>query len=1092
MDDFAGIELTDDEPKSIDSLEVLVSNSLNGSNLQEDNNEDERLKIDSPNKSLNNSIGDLIEITQTLPNQNCPQDEPPNNNISLKEFSRDKNKEIDDNITISDSLLQIPSPEQFQQNESTNSQNPNNAPNSIKQPIVARISPHYKSQRINNQQNGSILQHFDQTIYSDYDNIQPESNNSNQQIELIDPHPISLELIPSSHMPIQPHPSNEMIEQKQISHAHEADQVNWEVKKPEKHVRMLEPPDPKKFLNNVVDEEPVPIANTDDELNDSFSARRRRQSKDEHENNDELLIDVTDIPISNNRTTNQQSKHSEIYDLQPTPQWVVVILSYIKNLISLQPSIAIHRSKLFALYDSFRQLERNFHPDMTLPISALKANCCSLIDSINKARQIVYSCSASHWGQSAITWPASTIKDSVHRLREDINECISLFNCREPRPNFLITDSQLEAQDSVDKLQLKGSLLEYLNRISQQPPTPQIGQITELIKERLNSIGPIEGIQEGPALLHITPFLPSYLNLVLTKDDFIMGQKIGSGTFGSVYKGVLKKNMTPIAIKMLNAHLLGGRQLETFKREVWTMANFNHPSILHLYGVTLTAPFCIITELLKCSLYDKLTVLTPTKRSVIALRVSQAMEQLHSARIIHRDLKSANILLDDDDMPRVCDFGLVGFKKRGTKTGYVGTAQWMAPEILRSSPFYDEKVDVYSFAVMLWEMLAQKQPYGNMTQDQMVMAILEKGLRPEILPEYGPPGLIDLIKVCWNEKPSERPSFSQISVALLKMECHFLGTDEQEFQRLVPKQLLSAKIVHEFDCCNWAALDQLLLEITPEKCKDDPELINTVITLFPNLDDPRKSSIVRNLPSMVDVEQFLCLKGYSFIVSLFSMNPIVIDATVQILRTIPLTSKGFRQVKLISCLSHSKNESTLELLRDLCQYEDIAKQVADHDIPFESVKGQEILLLRIYKNILNFHDIRSKVAECQQPISLAAVALHDEPVEVCQCLINYPLLMTDADLILALGLIPIFADVADKTELALKILSNIFVICPLDSLADYKEIIDELIQKYKQFFINENIYLKLTSLEAISQPSSHGSIALKQNDSEDFLDPSLQ
>ncbi|KAK8842885.1 hypothetical protein M9Y10_025751 [Tritrichomonas musculus] len=792
---------------------------------------------------------------------------------------------------------------------------------------------------------------------------------------------------------------------------------------------------------------------------------------EENKDNNDFLIDFTEIPISNN--PKKTSIDNDILELQPTPQWVNVIHSYITNLISLQLSIAIHRSKLFSLYDCFRDLQKNFKPDLTLEIPTLKATCCNLIDCINKARQIVYSCSASHWGQSAITWPASTIKDSVRRLREDINECIVQFNCRKPAPNFLISDKELEAQDKVDQLQLKGSLLEYLNRISEQgQKTPQMEQIVQLIKQRLDSIGPVEGIQEGPALLHITPFLPSRLNLVLDKKDFVVCQKIGCGTFGSVYKGYMAKSQKPVAIKMLNAHLLGGRQLETFKREVWTMANLNHPSILHLVGITLTAPFCIVTELLKCSLYDRLKFLSPTKRSVIALRVSQAMEQLHAARIIHRDLKSANILLDDDDMPRVCDFGLVGFKKRGTKTGFVGTAQWMAPEILRSSPFYDEKVDVYSFAVLLWEMLTQKQPYMNMTQDQMVLAIIEKGLRPEIGngPEFGPPGLISLIKKCWSEKPSDRPSFPQISTALFLPECHFIGTDEEEFKRLSTKQLLSSMIIHAYDTCNWQRLDELLDSVTPEQSNEDPELINTIIALFPNLNDDRKLKILECLPKILDLEQFLRLKGYSFIVSLFSSekpsnSPKVIQMSVKMLRTIPLSSKGFRQVKLISSLSKCLNDDALLFLADLCNYEDIAKQVADHYIPFNVKIGQEIILLKIYRNILKFPKLRQKVAECLQPVHLAAVTIHDYPNEVCECLVNYGFVMDHSKLIINIDLIPKIAEVASQTPLALKLLSKIFFICSVEDLAEYKEIIHELLQNYGQFFKDQNIYLKLASID---------------------------
>lgn len=741
------------------------------------------------------------------------------------------------------------------------------------------------------------------------------------------------------------------------------------------------------------------------------------------------------------------------------PQWVIAASNYIMSLLTLQPSITIHRSKLFALFGDFRNLAHSFDPDTSLDQMVLKQACAELIETINKCRQVVYSCSASHWSQSAITWPTTTVKDSVRRIREEVSECLNTFHCVNV-PNFIVSDDELNAQNSVDVLQLKGSLLDYLNHLSDQPPTPTTQQISELIKQRIRSIGPVDGIHDGPAVVCISPFLPARLNLVLDHTDFVLGDVIGSGTFGCVHVGTMINTNKKVAIKVLNSQLLGGRQLETFKREVWTMATLNHPSILRLIGVTLSAPFCIVTELLNCSLFDKMRYLSPTKRSIIALRVSQAMEQLHAARIIHRDLKSANILLDDDDLPRVCDFGLVGFKTRGTRTGYVGTAQWMAPEILRSSPFYDEKVDVYSFAVLLWEMLTLQEPYRGMTQDQMVMAIIEKGARPAIAPNYGPPKLIELIRKCWSEDTKDRPSFPQITTALFSAECHFEGTNEEEFLAMSPHTLLSTNIVHAFDCCNWKKLDELLLEVTQEQSESDPELINTIMSLFPSLDSERQAQIVYMLPKMVDLQHFLCMKGYSFIVSLFYLTEIVVDAAVATLRTLDLSSKGFRQVKLIATISHCKNDNALLLCADLCEFEDIAEQIAKHYLPL-GIEGMGFPVLKIYEKLLSHKNLVSIISENVEPLVIASRMIKKYPTEVVQCLSNFHVLMSHSKAIVELDLIPLLASVG---EVSLKILSQIFVVCTIDQLKQYIPVIRTLVDNYKKFFEEENISLKLLTL----------------------------
>ncbi|KAH0791202.1 TKL family protein kinase [Histomonas meleagridis] len=675
------------------------------------------------------------------------------------------------------------------------------------------------------------------------------------------------------------------------------------------------PPNAKHLMKMVPSEEILIPSNSSMEISEPVPPRPTKFLDKE-----DSLLDLSLIEIPKSPPTQ-------------SPQWVLNILSRISNLLSNQASITIHRSKLFSLFDDFRSLSRNFFPNTLLDSSILGPACHLFVETLEKARQLVYNCSASHWSQSAIMWHTNYACTSIRRIREDTNECLISLQCQNA-PNFIKSDEELKAQNNVDLLRLKGTLMNYLTRVDEQEnKTPKMEQIEQLIKERIRSIGPIEGLYDGPAVVSIPPFLPSKLNLVLKHEDFELGKIIGSGTFGCVYRGILKSTNQKVAIKVLNTNSLGGRQLETFKREVWTMANLNHPSILRLLGVTLTAPFCIVTELLKCSLFDKMKYLSATKKSIIACKVSQAMEQLHSARIIHRDLKSANILLDDDDLPRVCDFGLVGFKTGGTKTGFIGTAQWMAPEILRSSPFYDEKVDVYSFGILLWELLTLSVPYNGMTQDQMVMSIIEHGARPEIPLNAGPPKLINLMKRCWSEDPIERPSFQQISIILYSPDVHFIGTNEIEFSEKTPHESLSSSIISAFDTCNWKLLDELILEITPEKFDEDNELIDTIVSLFPNFDSERQANIILHLPQMVDLQSFLCLKGYQFIVSLFSYTSIVIEAIVNTLKTLDLSSKGFRQVKLLNTIAHSKNEAALELCIDLCQFFDIAKYITENDLP---------------------------------------------------------------------------------------------------------------------------------------------------------------
>jgi serine/threonine protein kinase len=525
-----------------------------------------------------------------------------------------------------------------------------------------------------------------------------------------------------------------------------------------------------------------------------------------------------------------------------------------------------------------------------------------------------------------------------------------------------------------------------------------------------------------------------------------MGEVIGTGAFGTVYVGTMRDTMKKVAIKAMHRKVLGGRQLETFKREVWTMATVNHPSILHLVGVTLTPPFCIVTELLKGNLNDRMKYLTPTRRSVIALHISLGMEELHRCRIIHRDLKSANVLLDEDDMPRVCDFGLVGFRKTGTRTGFVGTTQWMAPELLRSSPFYDEKVDVYSFGVLLWELLTLQRPFDGLTQDQIVLAVIEHSARPSIPAHFGPQGLVSLIQQCWDDDPHERPSFDQISLKLRSPQCHFVGTNEDEFSLSVPKQPPSAELVHAFEMQNWKRFDAILAEVGNVH---DDELLTAILSLFSGLDVDRQVLILHGLPKLVDFGEFLCLKGYYFVLGLFRV-PALVDPAIDLLRTLEVCALAFRQTKLINILISCKHKSAVAFLTDLCKCRDMALHIAKHNIPLQ-LDGLDFEAIKLYSAIMSHQEVRPFIAGHREPIILVKRTIRDQPVEACIVLANYPFTHSQTSVVLKANFVPLVAHAADAGIHALAAFHRLLVLLEADDLARYSTEIAEVFAKHPMF-----------------------------------------
>lgn len=259
-----------------------------------------------------------------------------------------------------------------------------------------------------------------------------------------------------------------------------------------------------------------------------------------------------------------------------------------------------------------------------------------------------------------------------------------------------------------------------------------------------------------------------------------LGPEIGQGAFGRVYRA--KWRGTNVAVKALytNGLNLTGQEIEDLRAEIATLSALRHPNILLFMGACTEAPHaCLVTEYMpRGSLWDLLHApdentatnpaakLRPLEMNYIlraSLDVAKGMAYLHSASppILHRDLKSPNLLLDDSFGVKISDFGLARVKASTlTMTGGTGTFQWMAPEVLANQR-YTEKADIYSYGIILWELLTREVPYGEMQQIQVAIAVLTTGLRPTI-PNDTPAGLRKLITDCWHADALQRPDFLEI------------------------------------------------------------------------------------------------------------------------------------------------------------------------------------------------------------------------------------------------------------------------------------------------------------------------------------------
>ncbi|CAN6688193.1 unnamed protein product [Malus baccata var. baccata] len=254
------------------------------------------------------------------------------------------------------------------------------------------------------------------------------------------------------------------------------------------------------------------------------------------------------------------------------------------------------------------------------------------------------------------------------------------------------------------------------------------------------------------------------------------GNKVASGSCGDLYKGTYCTQ--EVAIKVLKPESVSPDMLKDFAQEVYIMRKVRHKNVVQFIGACTKHPsLCIVTEYMSGgSVYDYLHkqkgVFKLPSLLKVAIDVSKGMTYLHQNNIIHRDLKAANLLMDENEVVKVADFGVARVNSQsGVMTSETGTYRWMAPEVIEHKP-YDHKADVFSFGVVLWELLTGKLPYEHLTPLQAAVGVAQKGLRPTI-PKNTPPKLAELLEKCWQQDPAPRPDFSEIieNLQTLAEEC---------------------------------------------------------------------------------------------------------------------------------------------------------------------------------------------------------------------------------------------------------------------------------------------------------------------------------
>jgi predicted Ser/Thr protein kinase/uncharacterized protein YkvS len=253
-------------------------------------------------------------------------------------------------------------------------------------------------------------------------------------------------------------------------------------------------------------------------------------------------------------------------------------------------------------------------------------------------------------------------------------------------------------------------------------------------------------------------------------NDIEVVKELGKGSYGKVCLG--RWNDNPVALKFCKEK----EGLDDFLKEAGLMVELPpHPNIVQVFGISIDGPqpilvleYCAGGSLDKF-LFDSGQPLSEEYKIQLVKGIARGMLHLHRHNIIHRDLAARNILLTATKEPKISDFGMSRVLQREDEEGQtktnIGPIRWMAPESI-SKRKYSKKSDVWSFGIVVWEIVAQREPHSDIEIVDAAVQIRDKGLVPKI-PENCPPLLREIMLLCWKQQPEERPTFQEI--------CRLLG-----------------------------------------------------------------------------------------------------------------------------------------------------------------------------------------------------------------------------------------------------------------------------------------------------------------------------
>jgi tRNA A-37 threonylcarbamoyl transferase component Bud32 len=465
------------------------------------------------------------------------------------------------------------------------------------------------------------------------------------------------------------------------------------------------------------------------------------------------------LDLSNNKITTVDAKISNLTNLK--------FLNLSNNQIMALPQAILKLDQLQVLNISSNPLNIQFEPLLKKENQSdfkLKSILKACFDTTNLTLEPNFPKFIEDKTQTKTDRPVTT-NTSYGSTTSYINaNTPSLSLTGQKKPSWLNEKEEVqEDNSSSNTIMLKKQLSETENILSkEQQKVIELTKELEILQKSFSQDKFSFKSNSNKGSFDIDESITKYLEMNYKELD--IGEKISQGGFSIVYQGFYRS--TPVAIKKIFNPDITTELMDELSNEITMLNKLRHPNIVLLMGICSKPPnLCIITEFLQNqSLYNLLHLtkieVKPQTKLEMARDIAIALNFLHLSQIVHRDIKSHNILLDDRLKIKLCDFGLARNESelnKGTMK-FGGTPTYMAPEIFQKKA-YDKKIDIFAFGTLLWELFARKVPFeGLEPSDVMQRVMAEEPLSMSGIHKK----IAQLVAECRATDPKKRPDFNYV------------------------------------------------------------------------------------------------------------------------------------------------------------------------------------------------------------------------------------------------------------------------------------------------------------------------------------------